>query len=82
MTQIEQLRKEEVINRISRLKEMDNYIRNNIEDETNFYYWLSDGVPDQCDDDTYMFIATDTNSYFDILETFAICVLNQDDEEE
>lgn len=68
-------RKELVECRVSILRDMDNYIRENVEDENDFDNWLAYGVPDEASDDILRDIASDDKCWISVIECFAECVL-------
>ena len=64
--------REELINaRVKILKSMDTYIRNNIDDEDVFDWWLAYGVPDDADDDMLYDIAAIDNCWLCVVKCFA-----------
>lgn len=64
------------MNRVKRLKRMDKFIRENINDEELIIgIWLYNGVPDGCDDSTLEFIAEDKITYQNCCEAFIDCCL-------
>ena len=52
------------------MREMDNYIRENVDDEDLFMYWLQDGVPDEADDGMLLEIATIENCWLNVINAF------------
>lgn len=60
------------------LKEMDKYMRNNIEDEELFIEeWLTYGIPDDVHHEDLEFILSDRERYIGILESFVrSCILD------
>ena len=63
--------KEDMIQtRITLLKQMDSYIRDNIGDEEAFEQWFAYGVPDEATNDDYRSIAEDTVEWTVICEIF------------
>lgn len=64
----------ELINsRAAFLEQFDEYIRENIDDEEIFDYWLEQGVPDGADIDELVEIAKDEELWFDCVIAFAKC---------
>ena len=59
--------------RIKLLKEMNDYILNVIGDEDVFDDWWTNGVPDSPSEEDYETIASDDNSWYDVVEVFARC---------
>ena len=58
------------------LKDMDNFIRKNIQDEELFVEeWLAYGIPDGADMLEICHIANDKDLVADVLESFVRCVL-------
>lgn len=62
------------------LKDMDRYLRDNVQDEEIFERWLMCGVPDGANDDDYIEIADSSEDFHDMLRLFAD-ILIQDDKE-
>lgn len=58
--------------RIKFLKQFDEYMIENA-DENAFKYWLMAGVPDECDESMYRFIASDEECWLNCVEAFAEC---------
>lgn len=57
-------------------KKMDNYLRENIQDEENFYgIWTMMGVPDNATKEDYDDLKDDDGFWTDCLEAFMRCVL-------
>lgn len=61
--------------RIIVLKAMDNAIRN-MNDEEALEPWLMGGVPDEACEEDYEDIASDHNSYIEVVELFAKITTN------
>ena len=59
------------IMKITILKGMDDYIRNNADDDFFYNDWLANGVPDACDDEMYEFIATNEECWKSTVDSFA-----------
>ena len=57
---------------------MDSYVREVIDDEDIFDYWLAEGVPDECPEDLLMEIAEDEHEFNRICYVFSkiVHVLN------
>ncbi len=53
------------------MREMDNYIRANVDDEDLFMYWLQDGVPDEADDEMLLELAEIESCWMNIINAFA-----------
>ena len=53
------------------MREMDNYVRENIQDEDLFMYWLQDGVPDASDDEDLLEYAAIESCWMNIINAFA-----------
>ena len=53
------------------MREMDNYIRDNVDDEDLFMYWLQDGVPDEADDAMLFELAEIESCWMNIINAFA-----------
>lgn len=63
-----------ILYRINSLKEWDNYIRNAIEDEEVFEFWLAEGVPDGADEEDFKEIAEDDELWEWCREAFKVCM--------
>ena len=62
---------------------MDAYVREMVQDEDNFDYWLMYGVPDGSDEDDLMEIAESEDNFNQISHAFAwVLKLEQLDEKE
>ena len=69
---------EELIkNRISLLKQMNEYIIN-LGDEEIWMYWICVGVPDEPSEDDYDFIAENEEEWLDVCKIFGQLVKNKD----
>ena len=56
------------------MRDMDNYVRENVEDEDLFMYWLQDGVPDAASDEDLLEYAELEICWMNIINAFAyIC---------
>lgn len=53
------------------LREMDDYVRENYEDEDNFMLWLRDGVPDGADDSMLEDLAEWDSIWLNCIKAFA-----------
>ena len=53
------------------LREMDDYVRENYEDENNFMLWLRDGVPDGADDSMLKDMAEWDSIWLNCVNAFA-----------
>lgn len=62
--------------KITLLKQMDSYIRNNIGDEEAFDQWFTYGVPDEATDDDYRAIAEDVVVWTDVCDVFG-CIIQE-----
>ena len=62
-----------VHDRMDMLYGFDSYVRNNIDDEDIFDYWLTYGVPDGADDSTIREIAEDDEEWLETVNAFAYC---------
>ena len=60
--------------RVKILKEMNEYIFNEIGDEDIINYWLLFGMPDDSEDDDFLMVAEDEESWNSVVETFANCL--------
>lgn len=60
--------------RVKILKEMNEYIFNEIGDEDIIDYWLLFGMPDDSEDDDFLMVAEDEESWNSVVETFATCL--------
>ena len=62
------------IMRIDFLKQFDKYIREyDANDEIFYDIWLAEGVPDECEEDMFEFIASDEESWLSCVNAFAKC---------
>jgi len=52
---------------------MNEYVKE-LGDEDLLDYWYSEGIPDECDEDTLMEIAEDDNLFKDISHVFAAII--------
>lgn len=60
--------------RVKLMRDMDNYVRENVEDEDLFTYWLQIGVPDEADDEMLLQFAEIESCWMNIINAFAyIC---------
>lgn len=60
--------------RMNILGGFDTYVREHVDDEDLIDYWLMDGVPDCCDEETLEFIATDEECWLACVNAFSyIC---------
>lgn len=64
--------------RIALLKLMNNYIIE-IGDEDIYDVWFREGVPDECDEELYDFIASRPKNFIDCCKCFAGCVAMEDE---
>lgn len=53
------------------MREMDTYIRENVDDEDLFMYWLQDGVPDEADDEMLLELAEIESCWMNVINAFA-----------
>lgn len=53
------------------MREMDDYIRENVDDEDLFMYWLQNGVPDASHDADLLEYAAIENCWMNIINAFA-----------
>lgn len=60
--------------RVKILKEMNEYIFNEIGDEDIIDHWLMFGMPDDSEDDDFLMVARDEESWNSVVETFANCL--------
>lgn len=58
------------------MREMDNYIRENVDDEDLFMYWLQEGVPDEADDAMLLELAEIESCWMNVINAFA-CISKQ-----
>ncbi len=67
--------KEEMLKtKIQLLKDMHNYIINEIDDEDAYYVWIENGVPDEPTEEDFEYIAE--NDWISIVEFFGRLVMN------
>lgn len=60
--------------RVKILKEMNEYIFNKIGDEDITDYWLLYGMPDDSEDDDFLMVAEDEESWVNVVKAFAGCL--------
>ncbi len=60
--------------RVSNLKFMDWFVRENVQDEDIIEDWLINGIPDCCTDEIYNDIAAETEMYNDIVSVFGAVI--------
>ena len=60
--------------RVKILKEMNEYIFNEIGDEDIIDYWLLYGMPDDSEDDDFLMVAEDEESWVNVVKTFDKCL--------
>lgn len=65
--------------RVKILKEMNEYIFNEIGDEDIIDYWLLYGMPDDSEDDDFLMVAEDEESWVNVVKTFAGCLRMNDE---
>lgn len=65
--------------RVKILKEMNEYIFNKIGDEDIIDYWLLHGMPDDSENDDYLMVAEDEESWVNIVKTFDRCLRMNDE---
>lgn len=65
--------------RVKILKEMNEYIFNVIGDDDITDYWLMYGMPDDSEDDDFLMVAEDEESWVHIVKVFATCLEMNDD---
>lgn len=53
------------------MREMDNYMRANVDDEDLFMYWLESGVPDEADDEMLLELAEIESCWMNVISAFA-----------
>lgn len=74
---------EKVMRRVQILKDMDNLLRETIQNENIFVNdWLANGVPDAAEDDVLVFIAMNDSNYYECLESFVRCCIADNKEED
>lgn len=74
MTDLELIKMADVEFKINALKEMNTYVIEKIGDEDIIDYWLTYGVPDNADEDDYLFIVDDWDNWIDVLKVFVHCL--------
>lgn len=60
--------------RVKILKEMNEYIFNEIGDEDITDYWLMYGMPDDSEDDDFLMVAEDEESWVNVVVAFSKCL--------
>ena len=60
--------------RVKILKEMNEYVFNKIGDEDIIDYWLLYGMPDDSEDDDFLMVAEDEESWVNVVKTFDKCL--------
>lgn len=65
--------------RVSLLNRMENFLRENIQDEEVFDYWLTLGLPDMPSESDIDYVAGNPSSLVDCLYAFVMTVLNDCD---
>ena len=60
--------------RVKILKEMNEYVFNEIGDEDIIDYWLLYGMPDDSEDDDFLMVAEDEASWVNVVKAFAHCL--------
>ena len=60
--------------RVKILKEMNEYIFNEIGDENIIDHWLLFGMPDDSEDDDFLMVAEDEASWVNVVKAFAYCL--------
>ena len=60
--------------RVKILKEMNEYVFNEIGDENIIDYWLLYGMPDDSEDDDFLMVAEDEESWVNVVKTFDKCL--------
>lgn len=80
MTANEKFKREVINTRIAVLKAMDEAIRN-MNDEDAMEPWLMCGVPDEACEEDYEDIASDHESYIEMVELFARIAKNYAEED-
>ena len=60
--------------RVKILKEMNEYVFNEIGDEDIIDYWLLYGMPDDSEDDDFLMVAEDEESWVNVVKTFYKCL--------
>lgn len=80
MTANEKFKREVINTRIAVLKAMDEAIRN-MNDEDAMEPWLMCGVPDEACEEDYEDIASDHESYIEMIELFARIAKNYAEED-
>ena len=60
--------------RVKILKEMNEYIFDKIGDEDIIDYWLLYGMPDDSEDDDFLMVAEDEESWVNVIKTFDKCL--------
>jgi hypothetical protein len=61
--------------RVDILHHFDNYIRDVLDDEEIFEYWITNGVPDSADEMDLRSIAEDDEQWLDIVAVFRSCCI-------
>ena len=56
------------------LKEMNEYVYNKIGDEDIIDYWLMYGMPDDSDDDDFLYCAGDDEIWLSLVDAFGKCL--------
>ncbi len=66
---------EEIIKlRVKILKEMNEYIFNEIGDDDITDYWLMYGMPDDSEEDDFLMVAEDEEGWVNVIKTFSKCL--------
>lgn len=65
--------------RVKILKEMNEYIFDKIGDEDITDYWLLYGMPDDSEDDDFLMVAEDEESWVNVVKAFAGCLRMNDE---
>lgn len=67
--------KELIVLRANILGGMDTYIRETVQEEAHFEYWLEMGIPDEATEEILMEIAKDKTEFARIARVFgAVCI--------
>lgn len=65
--------------RVKILKEMNEYVFNEIGDEDIIDYWLLYGMPDDSEDDDFLMVAEDEEGWVNVVKAFAGCLKMNDE---
>lgn len=65
--------------RVKILKEMNEYIFNEIGDEDITDYWLMYGMPDDSEDDDFLMVAEDEEGWVHVVTAFHKCLIMREE---